>query len=179
MWEKNPYLKMEKKEENREENSKFSEFKKEEYANLPQIIRAVQSVKIRAILSVMTGRHIGLPLPSENTMSGWCAGQYIDSCFGPGGHGRPYVVARQYRQTENRPIRNIPEPIPLSVRKSFRKSWARLIAKVYEVDPLLCPKCGSKGGGGMKIVKFVTTEDEVYSTLDALGIPHEARGQPP
>ena len=25
--------------------------------------------------------------------------------------------------------------------KAFRKSWARLIQKVYEVDPLLCPKC--------------------------------------
>ncbi|MBE0558711.1 MAG: transposase [Proteobacteria bacterium] len=24
-----------------------------------------------------------------------------------------------------------------------RKSWARLIQKIYEVDPLTCPKCGS------------------------------------
>ena len=25
--------------------------------------------------------------------------------------------------------------------KALRKSWARLIRKVYEVDPLVCPKC--------------------------------------
>ncbi len=25
--------------------------------------------------------------------------------------------------------------------KEFRKNWARLIQKTYEVDPLKCPKC--------------------------------------
>jgi len=25
--------------------------------------------------------------------------------------------------------------------KTFRKSWARLIQKIYEVEPLVCPKC--------------------------------------
>jgi hypothetical protein len=25
-----------------------------------------------------------------------------------------------------------------------RSAWARLIAKVYEVDPLICPRCGSE-----------------------------------
>ena len=25
-----------------------------------------------------------------------------------------------------------------------RKAWARLIQKIYEVDPLTCPKCKSK-----------------------------------
>jgi len=25
--------------------------------------------------------------------------------------------------------------------KSYRKSWARLIQKIYQVDPLVCPKC--------------------------------------
>ena len=26
--------------------------------------------------------------------------------------------------------------------KEYRKNWARLIQKIYEVDPLTCPKCG-------------------------------------
>ncbi|KKL49367.1 hypothetical protein LCGC14_2316190, partial [marine sediment metagenome] len=26
--------------------------------------------------------------------------------------------------------------------KASRRSWARLIQKVYEVDPLICEKCG-------------------------------------
>ena len=36
----------------------------------------------------------------------------------------------------------IPAVIPNEVSsREFRQNWARLIQKVYEVDPLLCPKC--------------------------------------
>jgi len=31
------------------------------------------------------------------------------------------------------------------------KSWSQLIKKVYEVDPLRCPRCG----GEMKIISFI------------------------
>lgn len=34
--------------------------------------------------------------------------------------------------------------------EEYRKNWARLIQKVYEVDPLTCPKCQ----GRMKISFF-------------------------
>ena len=34
--------------------------------------------------------------------------------------------------------------------------WAALIKRVYEVDPLLCPKCG----GSMKIVAFIEKRDQ-------------------
>ena len=37
---------------------------------------------------------------------------------------------------------------------AFRKNWARLIQKIYEVDPLLCGKCG----GPMRVVSVI--EDE-------------------
>jgi len=33
-----------------------------------------------------------------------------------------------------------------------RRGWAEMIRKVYEVDPLLCPKCG----GEMKVIAFIT-----------------------
>jgi len=36
--------------------------------------------------------------------------------------------------------------------KARRKSWARLMRKILEVDPLLCPKCGSE----MRIVAVIT-----------------------
>jgi hypothetical protein len=32
----------------------------------------------------------------------------------------------------------------------LNKSWARLIQKIYEVDPLTCPECG----GEMRIIAF-------------------------
>lgn len=37
------------------------------------------------------------------------------------------------------------------VTKEYRKNWARLIQKIYEVDPLICPKCR----GPMKIIAFI------------------------
>ncbi len=38
---------------------------------------------------------------------------------------------------------------------AFRRNWARLIQKIYQIDPLLCPKCQ----GPMKIISFI--EDEL------------------
>ena len=26
--------------------------------------------------------------------------------------------------------------------QTYKRAWARLLAKIYEVDPLVCPKCG-------------------------------------
>ena len=33
---------------------------------------------------------------------------------------------------------------------AFRKDWARLIQKIYNVDPLVCPKCR----GRMRVISF-------------------------
>jgi len=40
---------------------------------------------------------------------------------------------------------------PEGSSKAFRKNWARLIQKIYETDPLCCPKCSGK----MKILSFI------------------------
>jgi hypothetical protein len=42
-----------------------------------------------------------------------------------------------------------------------RSAWARLIAKVYEVDPLICPWCGSQ----MKLIAVITDPAEVGKIL--------------
>ncbi len=47
-----------------------------------------------------------------------------------------------------------------------RRSWARLIRKVYEADPLACPKCGSV----MKVIAFIEQEDTIYRILAHLGL---------
>jgi hypothetical protein len=41
-------------------------------------------------------------------------------------------------------------------RKLSRMRWSALIKRVYEVDPLCCPKCG----GTMAIVSFIEQEDQ-------------------
>ena len=60
------------------------------------------------------------------------------------------------------------------VPRKVRKAWARLIAKIYEVNPMICPKCG----GEMKIARFIEQEDKIRSTLSTLGLPYQPRGQP-
>ena len=39
--------------------------------------------------------------------------------------------------------------------------WARLISKIYEVEPLICTKCG----GDMKVVAVITDSVEVEKIL--------------
>ena len=45
-----------------------------------------------------------------------------------------------------------------------KASWARLITKIYEVDPLVCPKCGSE----MRIIAVITDGYEINKILKHL-----------
>ena len=54
-------------------------------------------------------------------------------------------------------------------------SWARLISKVYQVDPLLCKGCG----GPLKIVAYITDELFVRRILDPLGLSPPEEAKPP
>jgi hypothetical protein len=71
------------------------------------------------------------------------------------------------------------EPSPSS-RRSARIRWAQLLARIYEVLPLLCPSCG----GQMRILAFLTDPPVVHSILVHLDLPHRppplapARGPP-
>ena len=51
-------------------------------------------------------------------------------------------------------------------------SWARLIHKIFEVDPLLCPNCGK----AMKIIAFITSHQEIKKILKHIG---EETDKPP
>ena len=50
-------------------------------------------------------------------------------------------------------------------RKAARLVWAMLIARIYEVFPLLCPQCG----GQMRIIAFITDGAAIHEILDHLG----------
>jgi hypothetical protein len=63
----------------------------------------------------------------------------------------------------------LPEPIPKP-----SANWARLMKKVFELDPLLCPKCGSQ----MQIKAFITNPYEIDRISKNLGIPNQ-RAPPP
>ncbi len=50
--------------------------------------------------------------------------------------------------------------------KAYRKNWARLIRKIYEADPLVCPKCQ----GQMRIISFVEDPEVIEKILKHLGL---------
>ena len=57
------------------------------------------------------------------------------------------------------PFREEPTPKP-------SKTWAACMKRVFEVDPLVCPKCGSQ----MKIKAFITDSKEIIRLCHNLGI---------
>jgi hypothetical protein len=64
--------------------------------------------------------------------------------------------------------------------RATRIVWALLLARIYEVLPLLCSACG----GEMRVLAFITDPPVVHAVLLHLGLPHRpppltpARGPP-
>ena len=63
---------------------------------------------------------------------------------------------------------------PAENNKAFRKNWARLIQKIYEVDPLICPHCK----GTMRIISFIEDPLVIRDILRHLGL-WLVRSRPP
>ena len=76
-------------------------------------------------------------------------------------------------------VQTQPEPVPPK-RSPAHYLWAVLIARIYEVFPLLCPMCG----GQMRLIAFITEGAQIRKILDHIGVdsqpPHiaPARGPP-
>lgn len=74
----------------------------------------------------------------------------------------------------------LPEPEPARPSSPARIRWSVLLARIYEVLPLLCPACG----GQMAILAFLTDPPVVSAILLYLDLPHRppplstARGPP-
>jgi hypothetical protein len=56
-----------------------------------------------------------------------------------------------------------------------RKRWADLLRRVYEVDPMVCPRCA----GTMRVVGFITQPHVIRRILDHLRQAHKVRPRPP
>jgi len=53
-----------------------------------------------------------------------------------------------------------------SVGYGKNAAWARLIQKVYEVDPLACPQCGAP----MRVIAFINDPEVIRKILEHLGL---------
>jgi len=109
----------------------------------------------------------------------------------PGLHSQRYYGAysnraRAHRHTEQDSTDSTAEARPADQESDFtsepRRTWARLLRKVFEVDPLLRPRCG----GTLKIVSVITDPRVVEGILRYLESeasrvrnPFEPRAPPP
>jgi hypothetical protein len=60
--------------------------------------------------------------------------------------------------TGYKPLSESEEEVDIDARQ---RAWARLLAKVYEVDPMTCPKCGAD----MKVTAVIEDSDEIKRIL--------------
>jgi len=64
---------------------------------------------------------------------------------------------------------NVPPPKP-KPHPPAHYLWAALIARIYEVFPLICLNCG----GQMRIIAFITFSADIHKILDHIGVEPEA-----
>jgi hypothetical protein len=65
---------------------------------------------------------------------------------------------------------DIIEVTPPPVSKELKKRWSYFIRKVYETDPLVCPKCSSE----MRIISFIDQGAVIKTILQHLGLWEES-----
>ena len=75
------------------------------------------------------------------------------------------------------------EPSAAADSRALRHRWAELIRRIYEADPLVCPRCG----GEMRIIAFITEPRVIHKILthlaakgtDGRSPPHASHDQRP
>ena len=66
------------------------------------------------------------------------------------------------------------EVAPPPISKELKKHWSYFIRKVYETDPLTCPKCQ----GEMRIISFIDQPEVIKKILRHLGLWEESHAPP-
>ena len=89
-------------------------------------------------------------------------------------------VRGQRRKAENRLEASgsgeVEKAVPPSPeRAALRRRWANLIRRVYEVDPLVCPRCGSE----MRVIAFITEPKVIKRIVDHLRQRERSARPPP
>jgi len=80
---------------------------------------------------------------------------------------------KRKKQNQDELIPCILEPDESS--RESRKNWARLIQKIYEIDPLTCQKCS----GEMKVICVIEDEEVIKKILKHLGLWNRKARPPP
>ena len=59
--------------------------------------------------------------------------------------------------------------------RAAHRAWARMIKKIYEVDPLICPECSSP----MRIIAFIEEEAVIRKIMEHLRLWEDPEPRPP
>jgi hypothetical protein len=74
------------------------------------------------------------------------------------------VRGRERKRQQVDPIPTVLEPEISS--GAFRRNWARLIRKVYETDPLVCPRCQKE----IRVTAVIVDPEVIRRILEHLGL---------
>ena len=66
------------------------------------------------------------------------------------------------------------EVAPQPISKELKKRWSHFIRKVYETDPLICPRCQ----GEMRIISFIDQPEVIKKILQHLDLWEESHAPP-
>ncbi len=80
---------------------------------------------------------------------------------------------RKKKRVEEQPT-EVTEVPPPPVSRELKRRWSHFIRKVYETDPLVCPKCS----GVMRIISFIDQGAVIKKILQHLGLWEESHAPP-
>ncbi len=110
-----------------------------------------------------------LPPPRHQLVRYW--GYYSNVARGKRRLGAAQRLVAADETTELGSAAGISTALPPGDEEPFRRrarlTWAALIKKLYEIDPLLCPFCGAE----MKIIAFITEHATVCRILEHIHMP--------
>ena len=76
------------------------------------------------------------------------------------------LIVRGKRQKAEGEAPSTIEEVTEVTPSAAKRAWARLIKQVYEVDPLVCTRCG----GPMRIIALIEQREIIEKSLTHLGL---------
>jgi hypothetical protein len=83
-------------------------------------------------------------------------------------------IRATYRSADNPEPETTADAKEGTPKRALSKRWAELIYRIYEVDPLDCPRCGAR----MKILAFIIDPKLIRQILDHLDQRPRPRAPP-